>query len=78
MKDDNLAKIDIFETLVLGSMGNYLHVREVEHLMQQVLESYGNKAVFARKFGTTLESREMWSYALMLGATEADYMNELE
>ena len=42
---------EIFETLVLGSLGNYLSMSEYDDLMEQVMASYGNNVIFRKEIG---------------------------
>ena len=76
--DEATAKTELYETLVHGSMGNYLTIAEYNELMQQVLDSYGSELVFARQIGQTLENRAMMSYSIMLGAKESTWRDELK
>lgn len=58
-------------------MANYLSMQELQDLMAQVLESYGDELVYARIFGTTVKKRDMWAYTVMLGASKSTYSDEL-
>ena len=54
------------ETLVMGSMGNYLHMTELDDLMESMMAAYGYEVVWPVKIGESQEKRPIMAYAFML------------
>ena len=68
-QDPDIEKSQVMEKLVMGSLGNYLTLPEIEEIMNAIFTDYSNDLVYKYKVGESHEGRPIMAYVFMKGTT---------
>ena len=69
---------ELTEKLMIGSLGAYLKISELEDLFESMLEDYEGEVIYDMELGKTFEGRPIMAYVFMLGTTEQTFENDLK
>ena len=68
-QDPDIEKSEVMEKLVMGSLGNYLTLPEIEEVMNAIFTDYSNDLVYKYRVGESGEGRPIMSYVFMKGTS---------
>ena len=68
-QNSDIEKSEVMEKLVMGSLGNYLTLPEIEEIMNAIVADYSNDLVYKYKVGESYEGRTIMSYVFMTGTS---------
>ena len=73
-QDSDIKKAsELTDKLLIGSLGPYLTMSELDDLLQSMMADYKDELIYDMELGKSVEGRPIMAYVFMLGTTKNDF-----